>query len=63
MSDVDTSLIHSNTFLLEFPKGSGQFKEYPEMDAMKWFTYEEAKEKIFSGQKNILDKLKYKLER
>lgn len=61
MSEIDATKIHSNTFEMEYPKGSGEFHEYPEMDALHWFSYEEAKKKIFKGQLPILEKLMCKL--
>jgi len=46
----------SNTFHLEYPKGSGVFKEYAEVDEFKFFEYEEAVEMITWYQKPLLDK-------
>ena len=58
--DLDISKMKSNTFKLEWPKGSGIINEYPEMDEAKWFTIEEARQKILKGQEKILDKLEDK---
>ena len=62
LSEIDTSFMSSNAFLLEYPKKSGQMQTFPEMDAIKWFTYEQAKEKIFPGQIKLLEKLRCLLE-
>lgn len=55
--DIDPSKMVSNTFKKEWPPNSGNIQEFPEMEEGKWFTYSEAMEKIFSGQKKILNKL------
>jgi len=59
--DIDPKKIKSNTFKLEWPKGSGNIKEYPEIDRGEWFTLDKAKEKITKGQKAFLDRLLEKL--
>lgn len=56
--DLDVTKMKSNTFKREWPKGSGVMKEFPEMDEARWFSIEEASEKIFDGQKIFLEKLK-----
>ncbi|HEX3131580.1 MAG TPA: NUDIX domain-containing protein [Thermoanaerobaculia bacterium] len=55
--DLDPSQIKSNTFLLEWPKGSGRQKEFPEIDRAEWFEIEEARRRILSGQVGFLDEL------
>ncbi len=55
--DIDVNKIKSNTFSLEWPKGSGNIKEYPEIDRAEWFDIEEAKKKILKGQIGFIDRL------
>ncbi len=55
--DLDAARIVSNTFQLEWPKGSGQTKEFPEIDRAAWFDIGEAKQRILPGQVPILQKL------
>ena len=55
--DLDISNIKSNTFTLEWPKGSGIIREYPEVDKASWFNLEEAKKKIVKGQVGFIDRL------
>ena len=55
--DLDTKDIKSNSFTMEYPKGSGKMETYPEMDEAKWFKIDEAKTKIFSNQKIFIEKL------
>ncbi len=55
--DFDSTKMTSNTFMIEWPIGSGKMCEFPEMIEGKWFEIEEAKSKIFKGQIRVLDKL------
>ncbi|MDQ0798812.1 NUDIX domain-containing protein [Arthrobacter sp. SLBN-112] len=49
--------IRSNTFPLEWPKGSGKIQHYPEIDDARWVTEHEARLKLVKGQLPILDAL------
>jgi len=55
--DLDAGQIRSNTFLLEWPRGSGRRKEFPEVDRAEWFGIPEAKRRILAGQAGFLDDL------
>lgn len=55
--DCDPNAIVSNTFRLEFPPRSGQFREYPEVDRAGWFDLLTARKKIVVGQRVLLDEL------
>lgn len=60
-SDFNTSEAQSNSFEMEWPKGSGIIKTFPECDKTQWFTIEEAREKLTKGQVQFLDILERKL--
>lgn len=49
-ADIDASHITSNTFTLEWPRGSGRTQEFPEVDGAAWFDLESAREKLVKGQ-------------
>lgn len=49
--------IRCNTFKVEWPYKSGRWQEYPEVDRVGWFSYEEACRKINAAQIPLLDKL------
>lgn len=49
--------ISSNCFEIEWPKGSGQMKSFPEIDRVEWFDINAASEKIIAGQIVFLDRL------
>jgi predicted NUDIX family NTP pyrophosphohydrolase len=55
--DLDISDAHSNTFELEWPKGSGRLQQFPEIDQLAWFSVEDARVKLLKGQLPCLDQL------
>ena len=52
--DCDASAIVSNTFEMEWPRGSGKKRTFPEVDRAGWFSIEEAMEKINEGQRGLV---------
>lgn len=57
----DPSALVSNTFTTEWPKGSGQMQEFPEVDRAQWFDIKEAMDRILPGQRGFLEELREKL--
>jgi len=55
--DVDVADARSNTFELEWPKGSGKVREFPEVDKVGWFPVARARTKLLKGQRPFLDRL------
>jgi predicted NUDIX family NTP pyrophosphohydrolase len=55
--DLDITDAHSNTFEMEWPKGSGQLREFPEVDRVQWFSVAQARVKLLEGHAAILDRL------
>jgi predicted NUDIX family NTP pyrophosphohydrolase len=55
--DLDVSDSISNTFELEWPKGSGRVRQYPEIDRVGWFSVAQARTKLLKGQLPLLDLL------
>ncbi len=53
----DPGTLRSNTFSLEWPRGSGQMRQFPEVDHAAWFPLEEARKKILEAQAPLLDQL------
>jgi predicted NUDIX family NTP pyrophosphohydrolase len=60
--DLDLEGAVSNTFTLEWPKGSGSIREFPEIDRVGWFSVAEATTKLVKGQRPLLDRLTAALE-
>lgn len=55
--DMDADTITCNSFKMEWPPKSGQWKSFPEVDKAAWFTIEEAKKKINPSQVAFIDEL------
>ncbi len=60
--DYDATKAYSNTFKKEWPIGSGNICEFPEMDRAEWMSIVEARRKILKGQVYFLSKLEEKLK-
>jgi predicted NUDIX family NTP pyrophosphohydrolase len=56
-ADFQPEQIVSNTFPLEWPKGSGTIGDFPEIDDARWVGESEARTKLVKGQVPILDAL------
>jgi predicted NUDIX family NTP pyrophosphohydrolase len=56
-ADLDVAEARSNTFELEWPKGSGQLRQYPEVDRVAWVPVGTARIKLLKGQVPLLDVL------
>lgn len=59
--DYDPGALVSNTFQMEWPPRSGRQSEFPEVDGGGWFSIVEARERILSSQRSILEILLKKL--
>ena len=59
--DLDAAAIVSNTFTVEWPRGSGRVQEFPEIDRADWFALDAARAKLVKGQVPLLDALAEKL--
>ncbi|MEE3064119.1 MAG: NUDIX domain-containing protein [Actinomycetota bacterium] len=56
-ADLDIADTRSNTFEMEWPKGSGNMREFPEVDRVGWFPVAQARVKLLKGQRPFLDLL------
>jgi predicted NUDIX family NTP pyrophosphohydrolase len=55
--DVDVGSIRSNTFEMEWPRGSGRRRAFPEVDRAEWMTVARARAKLLRGQLPLVDAL------
>lgn len=55
--DCDPATIRSNTFRVQWPAGSGQWRTFPEVDRAEWFGLDEARGRINPGQAPLLSAL------
>lgn len=56
--ECDPEQVRSNTFRVQWPPGSGQEREFPEIDRADWFALDVASRKILKGQRGLLRQLK-----
>ena len=61
-TDFRPGPIVSNTFPLEWPKGSGIIREYPEIDRAEWVAAPDARGRLVRGQVPMLEALLRRLE-
>lgn len=55
--DADVSTLKSNIARLEWPRGSGRFINYPEVDRCDWFTPDEARRVMIQAQAELVTRL------
>jgi predicted NUDIX family NTP pyrophosphohydrolase len=53
----DATRVRSNTFQIEWPKGSGTMREFPEIDRAAWFDVDEARRRLLPGHVPFLEEL------
>ena len=56
-ADLDITGFRSNNFSLEWPKGSGRLREFPELDRVAWLPISDACTKLLKGHRGFLDRL------
>ena len=59
--DVDPSALSSNTFEMEWPRGSGERRTFPEIDRVRFVRPEEARRLLNPAQAPLVDQLEAKL--
>jgi predicted NUDIX family NTP pyrophosphohydrolase len=55
--DLDAEAAISNTFEMEWPRGSGCIQSFPEIDRVEWFDLDMARLKLKPAQTPFLDRL------
>ena len=61
LSHFEPAAVNSNTFSMEWPRGSGTMRKFPEVDRAGWFTIDWARRKILKSQLNLLEQLEQTL--
>lgn len=59
--DLDAKKLISINFSMEWPPGSGNIQEFPEVDRGEWFTIKDASERVIKGQIQVLEALEKRL--
>jgi predicted NUDIX family NTP pyrophosphohydrolase len=60
--DADPEQVTSNDVRTEWPRGSGRWLTFPEVDRCAWFDLQTARKKINPAQAEFLDRLRAQLE-
>jgi predicted NUDIX family NTP pyrophosphohydrolase len=55
--DFDPDRLVPGTFELEWPKGSGRLREFPEVDRVAWFRLDDVGPRLVTSQRAFLDRL------
>jgi predicted NUDIX family NTP pyrophosphohydrolase len=55
--DLDPAQAVSNTYEMEWPRGSGRTQSFPEIDRVEWFSLDEARTRLKAAQVPFLDRL------
>ncbi len=55
--DADPALVSSNSMRTEWPRGSGHWIVFPEVDRCAWFDPDAARERINPAQAEFIDRL------
>ncbi|MFF9912639.1 NUDIX domain-containing protein [Streptomyces sp. NPDC013457] len=56
-ADLDPTRIVPGTFTMEWPRGSGERREFPEIDRVGWFAPPAAAPLLVAGQRVFLERL------
>jgi predicted NUDIX family NTP pyrophosphohydrolase len=59
--DLDPATVVSDSFSMEWPRGSGRQQEFPEIDRAEWFEAATARRKLVAGQVPFIDLLERRL--
>ena len=57
LGDLDPAGATSNTFEIEWPRGSGRRRTFPEVDRVEWTGLALARTKLLKGQVPFLERL------
>jgi predicted NUDIX family NTP pyrophosphohydrolase len=60
--DADPARVTSNTMKTEWPRGSGRWLTFPEVDRCAWFSADLAREKLNPAQAELVDRLEDALQ-
>ncbi|HEV2530405.1 NUDIX domain-containing protein [Phenylobacterium sp.] len=61
-ADLDLSDLRSNLFEMEWPRGSGRLRSFPEVDRAAYLSIADARWKIHRGQRPVLEEAVARLE-
>jgi predicted NUDIX family NTP pyrophosphohydrolase len=56
-ADLDPAAVVPGTFRMEWPRGSGRIRDFPELDRVEWLGLDRARAVIVKAQAEFLDRL------
>lgn len=59
--EIDPAAVVPGTFEMEWPRGSGRMREFPELDRVAWFSLAQARDRLVASQRPFLDRLAQRL--
>ncbi|NOT45113.1 MAG: NUDIX domain-containing protein [Acidobacteria bacterium] len=59
---LDPATLRSAAFEMEWPRGSGRLRQFPEVDRVAWFSLEEARRRLLPSLVPLLDALSAHLD-
>lgn len=54
-ADFDPLALKCNMFSMEWPPKSGKFQEFPEIDRVEWFSFDDARKKMNAEQFHLIE--------
>ena len=61
--EFEPDALASNSFAMEWPRGSGRLQSFPEVDRVRWFTLAEAQDVILPSQQELVEALRAAIAR
>jgi predicted NUDIX family NTP pyrophosphohydrolase len=55
--DLDPTAVRSNTYTVEWPRGSGRYRRYPEVERAAWLAPAEARRLLVKAQAALVDEI------
>ena len=60
-ADLEPARVVPGTFVMEWPRGSGRLREFPELDRVAWLPLGAARDLVVGAQREFLDRLAERL--
>ncbi len=57
-ADLDPATITPGLFSMQWPRKSGKYQDFPEIDRVAWLSLDRAREWMVAGQQPLLDRLR-----
>ena len=58
---IEPAAVRSNRFEMEWPRGSGRLRSFPEIEEARWFALDIARREMLASQRPVVDALERQL--